>query len=96
MWFVQHTLGLDNKEVTVHCGTWQTESALERRLEALSEQRQSKLQRVKAAQKERDGLAGDKEAAEIYLTKELECLSQQSTLAQVLVSQAKVRGRPTV
>lgn len=62
-----------------------------RRLEALSEQRQSKLQRVKAAQKERDGLAGDKEVAEMYLAKERECLGQQSMLAQLLVSMAKVR-----
>ncbi|EFN54921.1 hypothetical protein CHLNCDRAFT_134635 [Chlorella variabilis] len=60
-----------------------------KRLEALSEQRQSKLQRVKAAQKERDGLAGDKEVAEMYLAKERECLGQQSMLAQLLVSMAK-------
>lgn len=62
------------------------------RLEALSERRQSMVQRVKAAQKERDNLAGDKEAAEGYLAKERECLGAQSVLAQVLASKAKVRG----
>lgn len=55
--------------------------------------RQSIVQRVKAAQKERDSLAGDKEAAEKYLEKERECLGAQSVLAQVLAAQAKVGGR---
>lgn len=49
------------------------------------------VQRVKIAQKERDGLAGDKEAAEAYLGKERECLGAQSVLAQVLAARAKVR-----
>jgi hypothetical protein len=48
------------------------------------------VQRVKAAQKERDGLQGDKEAAEAYLAKEREWLGAQSVLAQVLTSKAKV------
>lgn len=52
--------------------------------------RQSTLQRVKAVQKERDSLTGDKEAAEAYLQKERECLGAQSVLAQVLAAQAKV------
>ncbi|KAI3438320.1 hypothetical protein D9Q98_000754 [Chlorella vulgaris] len=60
-----------------------------KRLEELSEKRQSMVQRVKAAQKERDGLQGDKEAAEAYLAKEREWLGAQSVLAQVLTSKAK-------
>ena len=49
------------------------------------------VQRVKAAQKERDSLQGDKEAAEEYLAKERECMGAQSELAQVLAAKAKVR-----
>jgi structural maintenance of chromosome 4 len=60
------------------------------RLELISEKRQSMVQRVKAAQKERDGLAGDKEAAEAYLAKERECLGQRSQLAQAHAHQAQV------
>ena len=59
-------------------------------LEATCENRQSMVQRVTVAQKVRDSLAGDKEAAEAYLAKERECLGQRSVLAQVLASQAKV------
>lgn len=47
------------------------------------------MQRVKAAQKERDGLQQDKEAAETYIAKELECLGAQSLLAQALHHQAQ-------
>jgi len=65
------------------------------RLEELNVKRQSTLQRVKAVQKERDSLTGDKEAAEAYLQKERECLGAQSVLAQVLAAQAKV-GRSGV
>lgn len=61
-----------------------------RSLEELSERRQSMVQRVKAAQKERDALSGDKAAAEEYLAKERECLGAQSVLAQVLTAKAKV------
>ncbi|KAL4452508.1 hypothetical protein ABPG75_008170 [Micractinium tetrahymenae] len=60
-----------------------------KRLEELSERRQSMVQRVKAAQKERDALSGDKAAAEEYLAKERECLGAQSVLAQVLTAKAK-------
>lgn len=49
------------------------------------------VQRVKAAQKERDGLQQDKEAAETYVEKELECLCSQSMLAQILCHRAQVR-----
>ena len=48
------------------------------------------LQRVKAAQKERDGLAGDKEAAEAYQAKEREKLKQENVMAQLLASKAQV------
>lgn len=61
-----------------------------RSLEELSEKRQSMLQRVKAAQKERDALSGDKAAAEEYLARERECLGAQSVLAQVLTAKARV------
>lgn len=61
-------------------------------LEALNEKRQSMVQRVKAAQRDRDGLAGDKDAAEAYLAKERECLGAQSVLAQVLAAKAQVRA----
>ena len=61
-------------------------------LEELSEKRQSMVQRVKAAQKERDALSGDKAAAEEYLARERECLGAQSVLAQVLTAKAKVGG----
>ncbi|PSC72157.1 structural maintenance of chromosomes 4 [Micractinium conductrix] len=61
-----------------------------KRLEALNEQRQSMLQRVKTAQKGRDSLAGDKDAAETYLAKERACLGEQSVLAQVLAAKAQV------
>ena len=50
------------------------------------------VQRVKGAQRERDNLQGDKEAAEGYLAKERECWGAQSELAQVLAAKAKVRG----
>jgi structural maintenance of chromosome 4 len=61
------------------------------RLEGLNEKRQTMVQRVKAAQKERDNLQGDKDAAEEYLAKERECMGAQSELAQVLAAKAKVR-----
>ena len=64
-----------------------------RRLEELSERRQSQVQRVKAAQRDRDSLAGDKAAAELYLAKERECLGAQSVLAQVMTHNAKVGGQ---
>lgn len=48
------------------------------------------LQRVKTAQKGRDSLAGDKDAAETYLAKERACLGEQSVLAQVLAAKAQV------
>ena len=48
------------------------------------------MQRVKAAQRDRDSLAGDKAAAELYLAKERECLGAQSVLAQVMTHSAKV------
>ena len=60
------------------------------RLEGLNEARQGLLQRVRIAERERDALSGDKEAAEAFLAKERQCLGHQSTLAQVLMRRAQV------
>jgi structural maintenance of chromosome 4 len=61
-----------------------------KKLEALNEARQSMLQRVKIAERERDALESDKTAAEAYLGKERECLSAQSVLAQIFTKDSKV------
>ncbi|EIE19557.1 RecF/RecN/SMC protein [Coccomyxa subellipsoidea C-169] len=69
-------------------GTDKYKSQLEegaKRLEELSEARQSVVNRVKAAEKERDGLDGAKAVAEAYLAKERECTATQSTIFQIFV-----------
>lgn len=60
-----------------------------KRLEELSEKRQTVLQRVKIAERERDSLESDKSAAEAYLSKELECLQAKNMLAQVQTNKAQ-------
>ncbi|BDA46592.1 Structural maintenance of chromosomes protein 4 [Coccomyxa sp. Obi] len=69
-------------------GTDQYKPQLEegaKKLEELSEARQSVVNRVKAAEKERDGLEGAKAVAEAYLSKERECTITQSTIFQIFV-----------
>lgn len=61
------------------------------RLEELSEARQSVVNRVKAAEKERDGLEGAKAVAEAYLSKERECTITQSTIFQIFVRDGQAR-----
>ncbi|GAB4818756.1 hypothetical protein N2152v2_005802 [Parachlorella kessleri] len=60
-----------------------------KRLEELNEKRQGMVQRVKIAEKERDGLEAEKTNAEAYLTKQRECLAAHSMVAQVNVSCCK-------
>jgi hypothetical protein len=60
------------------------------RLEELSEARQSVVNRVKSAEKERDGLDGAKAVAEAYLSKERECTITQSTIFQIFVRDGQV------
>lgn len=60
------------------------------RLEELSEARQSVVTRVKAAEKERDGLEGAKAVAEAYLSKERECTLTQSTIFQIFIRDGQV------
>lgn len=60
-----------------------------KRLEELGEKRQGMLQRLKAAERDRDGLEAEKTAAEAYMSKELECLQAQSSLAQIFMHDAQ-------
>lgn len=60
-----------------------------KRLEELSEKRQGMLQRLKAAERDRDGLESEKAAAEAYMSKELECLQAQSALSQIFMYDAQ-------
>ena len=53
------------------------------RVEALTEQRQEKLNRVKAVEKEKDNLEGAKLEAEALLTKEREIRKKQNILYQI-------------
>lgn len=55
------------------------------RLEELSEARQRVVNRVKATEKDRDGLEGAKAVAEAYLSKERECTITQSVIFQIFV-----------
>jgi len=57
-------------------------------LEALNEARQSMVNRLKIAERERDGLESEKLAAEAYLEKERECLEAKRLLAEVFVLDA--------
>eukprot|EP00887_Chlorella_sp_A99_P001225 scaffold14.g1225.t1 len=73
-------------------GTYKYIAQLEesaKNLEQLNEARQSMVARVKIAERERDGLEGEKDAAEAYLAKERACLGHKSTLAQVFARSAK-------
>lgn len=61
-----------------------------KKLEELNERRQGMVQRVKIAERERDGLEAEKTAAEAYIDKEIECLEAQSILAQLFSRDAKI------
>ena len=61
------------------------------RLEALNEARQGQVNRVKIAEKEREGLEGEKLAAEAYLHKDAERLGTQSKIFQRFMHDGQVR-----
>lgn len=68
-------------------------SCLLRRLESLNEARQGQVSRVKIAEKEREGLEGEKIAAEAYLFKDAERLGAQSKIFQRFMHDGKVSQR---
>jgi structural maintenance of chromosome 4 len=49
------------------------------------------VNRVKTAEKDRDGLEGAKAVAEAYLDKERECRVAQSVIYQVFIRDGQVR-----
>ena len=61
-----------------------------RRLEELSEARQGVLSKVKAAERDRDGLEGAKTVAEAYLGKERECAVAHASLYQIFLRDGQV------
>lgn len=60
------------------------------RLETLNEARQGQVNRVKIAEKEREGLEGEKLAAEAYLHKDAERLGTQSKIFQRFMHDGQV------
>lgn len=68
-------------------------SCLLRRLESLNEARQGQVNRVKIAEKEREGLEGEKIAAEAYLFKDAERLGAQSKIFQRFMRDGQVSQR---
>ena len=71
-----------------------TDEAL-KRVEALTEQRQEKLNRVKAVEKEKENLEGGKREAEAFVFKEKEIRKRRNVIFQMNmleVSAEKVRG----
>ena len=63
---------------------------LNQKLEEVTEQRDSHVQRLKHVEKERDGLEGARKEAEAYMTKEGELLGWQSVLYRLYINQAGV------
>ncbi len=63
------------------------------RLESLNEARQGQVNRVKIAEKEREGLEGEKIAAEAYLFKDAERLGAQSKIFQRFMHDGQVSQR---
>ena len=61
------------------------------RLETLNEARQGQVNRVKIAEKEREGLEGEKLAAEAYLFKDAERLGAQSKIFQRFMHDGQVQ-----
>jgi len=68
-------------------------SCLLLRLESLNEARQGQVNRVKIAEKEREGLEGEKIAAEAYLFKDAERLGAQSKIFQRFMHDGQVSQR---
>lgn len=62
------------------------------RLETLNEARQGQVNRVKIAEKEREGLEGEKIAAEAYLHKDAERLGTQSKIFQRFMHDGQVHS----
>ena len=60
------------------------------RLETLNEARQGQVNRVKIVEKEREGLEGEKMAAEAYVHKDAERLGTQSKIFQRFMSDGQV------
>ena len=60
------------------------------RLETLNEARQGQVNRVKIVEKEREGLEGEKMAAEAYVYKDAERLGTQSKIFQRFMSDGQV------
>ena len=60
------------------------------RLETLNEARQGQVNRVKIAEKEREGLEGEKIAAEAYLFKDADRLGTQSKIFQRFMHDGQV------
>lgn len=63
---------------------------LSRRLEELSEARQSVVNKVKAAERDRDSLDGAKTVAEAYQGKERECAMAHASLYQIFLRDGQV------
>ena len=63
------------------------------RLEELSEARQSVVNKVKAAERDRDSLDGAKTVAEAYLGKERECAMAHASLYQIFLRDGQVSLR---
>lgn len=68
-------------------------SCLLLRLESLNKARQGQVNRVKIAEKEREGLEGEKIAAEAYLFKDAERLGAQSKIFQRFMHDGQVSQR---
>ena len=62
------------------------------RLETLNEARQGQVNRVKIAEKEREGLEGEKVAAEAYLHKDAERLGTQSKIFERFMHDGQVNS----
>ncbi len=65
-----------------------------RRLEELSEARQGMVARVKAGEREREGLEGAKAAAEAYLARDRECTATHAAIYQLFMRDGQVPPRP--
>ena len=60
------------------------------RLEELSEARQGMVARVKASERDREGLEGAKAAAEAYLAKDRECTATHAAIYQLFLRDGQV------
>jgi hypothetical protein len=65
-----------------------------RRLEELSEARQGMVARVKASEREREGLEGAKAAAEAYLARDRECTATHAAIYQLFMRDGQVQPWP--